>query len=96
MLEKLQEIVILRPDLLGLAALLLGAAIAYWFGKKVLVRAIHRLAGATVHTWDDALIEHRVPSRRAPDQAVAISRCGFGEIPDDRRGREVQALQAAD
>ena len=35
MLEKLHEFHAVRPDLLALAVLLLGAALVSWFGKKV-------------------------------------------------------------
>ena len=81
MLERLQEIYSIRPDLAALLALLLGALAAYWFGKKVLVRAVQRLAGATVHTWDDALIEHRVPSRLAQLLPVFIIYAGVDWLP---------------
>jgi miniconductance mechanosensitive channel len=94
MLERLQEIYSLRPDLVATAVLLLAAALAYWFGKKVLVRVVHRLAGATVHTWDDALIEHRVPSRLAQLLPVFIIYAGVDWLPGFEGPLEALLLKA--
>ncbi len=80
-MEALLEIYNARPDILGLAGLLLVALASYWFGRAVLVRAAHRIARATEHTWDDALIEHRVPSRLAQLLPVFIIYAGVDLLP---------------
>ncbi|MEP5763861.1 MAG: mechanosensitive ion channel family protein [Halieaceae bacterium] len=65
LMENLRQYHPLLPDLLSVALVLLAALLVYAFGKLILVGAAHRFAARTEHTWDDALIEHRVPGRLA-------------------------------
>lgn len=52
-------------SLLGLFLLVLVAYLADIFGKRQLVRVVHRISRSTKHTWDDALIQHGVFGRLA-------------------------------
>jgi miniconductance mechanosensitive channel len=75
--------------------LLLGALAAYWFGKVILVRSVHRVARLTRHTWDDALIEHRVPSRLAQLLPVFIIYAAVDLLPGFEGPLEELLLKAA-
>ena len=77
----MRELYLMRPDLVSLAGLLLAALAVYWFAKVVLVRIAHRVALATDYTWDDALIQHRVPSRLAQLLPVFIIYSGVDLLP---------------
>ena len=81
MLEQLLSIHPALPDLAALLALLLAALLTFWFARAVLVRAAHRFAGYTDHTWDDALIVHRVPSRLAQLLPALIIYTGVDLMP---------------
>ncbi len=80
-MDWLHEFYAQRPDMVLVAGLLLASLAAYWFARVVLVGAIHRIAVATQHTWDDALIENRVPSRLAQLLPVFIIYAGIDMLP---------------
>ncbi|MEE4659247.1 MAG: mechanosensitive ion channel family protein [Halieaceae bacterium] len=80
-MESLLTLYATRPDLYSLAGLLLVALAVYWFARVVLVRLAHRLALATAYTWDDALIQHGVPSRLAQLLPVFIIYAGVDMLP---------------
>lgn len=65
MFEQLSKYHPMLPDIATVAALLTAALLGFWLARAVLVRAAHVVARKTTHTWDDALIEHRVFSRLA-------------------------------
>ena len=50
---------------LGLLVLLLGAWIANWLTRQVLLKVVGRLAQASPSHWDDALMSRRVLARLA-------------------------------
>ena len=81
MLQQLQADHPVLADALALMTLLAAACIAFWFAKAVVVRAARRYATTTDHTWDDALIEHRVPSRLAQLIPAAIIYTGVDLMP---------------
>lgn len=90
MLEQLQTIHPLLPDAAALLALLLAALVTWWLARAVLVRAARRFAGYTAHTWDDALIAHRVPSRLAQLLPVIVITTGVDMMP--RFSGDLEAL----
>ena len=59
----------------------MAAALAYWFGRVVLVRLVHRVVGMTRFTWDDELIAFRVPRRLAQLLPVFIIYTGVDMLP---------------
>lgn len=79
--DMLKDLYAAQPELMALSALVLGAGLAYWFGRAVLVRLLHRAAALTRHTWDDELIAHRVPSRLAQLLPVFIVYAGVDVLP---------------
>ena len=68
-------------NLLPLALLLAGAAVAYWLGRKVLLRLARRLAKSTANTWDDALIRRKVVSRLTQLLPVFVIYMGVDLLP---------------
>ena len=81
MLETLRNIHPLLPDAAWAVALLTAAIAAYWFAKYILVVAAHKYASSSTQTWDDALIEHKVPSRVAQLLPVFIIYMGVDLLP---------------
>ncbi len=63
MFEELEAIHPLMPSATGAVLLLLAAVLAHLFVKAVVVRTVHVIAAKTDATWDDVLIDHRVPGR---------------------------------
>ena len=63
MFEQLSAIHPLLPPTAGALLLLAAAAIANLFVKSIVVRAIQSVAARTAATWDDVIIQHRVPTR---------------------------------
>jgi miniconductance mechanosensitive channel len=55
----------LLPDLVAVAGMILIALLGYWIADRFLVTAVRAFARRTAHTWDDALIDHRVAKRLA-------------------------------
>jgi hypothetical protein len=72
MLEQIELVHPALPDIAVLLLLLAASLAVYWFARAILVRAAHRAAGYTDHTWDDALIAHGVPGRLAQLLPVTI------------------------
>ncbi|MGH8075258.1 MAG: mechanosensitive ion channel family protein, partial [Lysobacter sp.] len=66
---------------LGLIALLLGAWIANWLTRQVLLRVVGRLAQASPSQWDDALMSRRVLARLANVVPALIILAGIGAVP---------------
>ena len=66
---------------LGLLALLLGAWIANWLTRQVLLRVVGRLAQASPTQWDDALMSRRVLARLANVVPALIILAGIGVVP---------------
>ncbi|MEM0953035.1 MAG: mechanosensitive ion channel family protein [Pseudomonadota bacterium] len=93
-MDTLQDLYLIRPDLVSLAGLILSALAVYWFARVVLVRVAHRVAQATEHTWDDALIEHRVPSRLAQLLPVFIIYAGVDLLPRIEGSAELLLMKA--
>jgi len=81
MLDTLRDIHPMLPDALWVGILLTAAIAAYWFGKFFLVGAAHKYASSSAQTWDDALIEHKVPSRLAQLLPVFIIYTGVDLLP---------------
>ena len=65
MLEQLADYHPMLPDLVAVAGMILLALIGYWIADRFLVTAVRAFAKRTAHTWDDALIDHRVAKRLA-------------------------------
>ena len=65
MLDRLRDYHAALPETVSVLLLLLMAMLVYWVGNRVLVSLAHSYAKHTQHTWDDALIEHKVASRLA-------------------------------
>jgi miniconductance mechanosensitive channel len=80
-LETLEKYHPYLPDVVLVTALLLAALAAYWIGNRVLVRLAQSFAIRTQHTWDDALIEHKVASRLAQLLPVFIIYLGVDLLP---------------
>ena len=66
---------------LGLVALLLGAWIANWLTRQVLLKLAARLARASSTHWDDALMSRRVLARLANVVPALIILAGIGVVP---------------
>ena len=88
-MEKTFDIALLQPlagyphaqTALGLVALLLGAWIANWLTRQVLLRVVGRLAQASPTQWDDALMSRRVLARLANVVPALIILAGIGAVP---------------
>ena len=66
---------------LALAALLLGAWVANWLTRQVLLRVVGRLAQASPSHWDDALMSRRVLARLANVVPALIVLAGIRAVP---------------
>jgi len=93
LLESLSRYHPLLPDILSVLLLLTGAVVVYVIGKHVLVAAAHRFAVRTVHTWDDAVIEYKVPNRLAQLLPVAVIYTGVDLLPALEGNAEQLLLQ---
>ena len=94
MLESLRQYHPALPDIVALVILLLAAVAAYGFGKQVLVVLAHKFASRSEQTWDDALIEHKVPSRLAQMLPVFIIYIGIDLLPRFEDAVEAMLLKA--
>ena len=65
---------------LGLLVLLLGAWIANWLTRQVLLKVVGRLAQASPSHWDDALMSRRVLARLANVVPALIVLAGIGAV----------------
>ncbi len=94
MLESLRQYHPALPDIAAVLILLLAAVAAYGFGKQVLVVLAHKFASRSEQTWDDALIEHKVPSRLAQMLPVFIIYVGIDLLPRFEDAVEAMLLKA--
>jgi miniconductance mechanosensitive channel len=69
-------------QIVGLAALVVGAVAVYFVARRVLVVAIRRLAARSTVTWDDALVEHNVFLRLAHLAPALLVFYGVQVVPD--------------
>ncbi len=81
MLETLHNYHPALPDVVMITGLLSAALLTYWFGNRILMSLAHSFARRTAHTWDDALIEHKVASRLAQLLPVFIIYIGVDLLP---------------
>jgi miniconductance mechanosensitive channel len=79
MLNQLASLHPVLPAVVGSAALLGIASIAYYIIRSILIMVVHRVALRSSSTWDDALVRARVFSRLAQivpalviQQAIAV------------------------
>ncbi|MCG8370162.1 MAG: mechanosensitive ion channel family protein, partial [Proteobacteria bacterium] len=63
MFEKLDAIHPLLPSVTGATLLLLAALFADLLVRTFVMRAVYAVGARTSATWDDVLIDHRVPGR---------------------------------
>src|SRR5690606_4374010 len=85
MIETWQTLARSHPmtaTLVALLALLLLAWLAAQVSRLVILRAFRRLANSTQGTFDDALLDHKVPHRLALIVPAAIIQFGIVLIPD--------------
>ncbi len=84
-LNSLRDVLQLLPpwglSLLGLLLLVFVAYLADVVGKRQLVRIVHGISRSTKHTWDDALIEHRVFGRFAQILPTLVLYFGLDLVP---------------
>lgn len=67
--------------MVGAAALLLVAALAYSVTRRYLVRALHKIVTTSKFTWDDVLLQHRVLRRAAFLSPVLVLYFGVKLVP---------------
>lgn len=92
MFDTLREYHSALPDAVSVLILLVAALLVYWLGNRVLVSLAHNYAKRTAHTWDDALIEHKVASRLAQLLPVFIIYTGIDLLPGFEGSMEVLVL----
>ncbi|WP_149196387.1 mechanosensitive ion channel family protein [Luteimonas suaedae] len=68
--------------LLGLLALALGAALASWITRRILLRIVRKLVQASPMHWDDALLASGVLSRLAHVVPALVISFGIAAVPD--------------
>jgi miniconductance mechanosensitive channel len=85
LLARLQEFLLALPAWagvsIGLALLLVVAVIADLIFKVQLTRIVQRISERTEHTWDDALIEHKVAARFAQIIPAVVFYFGLTLVP---------------
>ncbi|MGI9260342.1 MAG: mechanosensitive ion channel family protein [Gammaproteobacteria bacterium] len=85
LLARLQEFLLALPVWagvsIGLALLLVVAVIADLIFKAQLIRIVQRISERTDHTWDDALIEHKVAARFAQLLPAVVFYFGLTLVP---------------
>lgn len=81
MLRDLAQYHPLLPTLAGAALLLVGALLAYWLTKRILLAIINGAAKRTSATWDDALVNQGVFSRLSHVVPALIIHRGVHVIP---------------
>ncbi len=84
LLNNLGETLALLPPwaltLCGLALLVVAAILADIVAKGQLIRLTHRISERTEHTWDDALIKHKVSARLAQILPAVVFYFGLGLV----------------
>ena len=81
MIEKLNTIHPLLPQVVGSVALLLAALVAHFLFKAIVVRGVQAVARKSKVTWDDVLIEHNVIGRLAQIVPGTIIYSGISFVP---------------
>ena len=85
LLARLQEFLLALPAWasvsIGLVLLFIVAVIADLIFKAQLVRIAQRISERTDHTWDDALIEHKVATRLAQIIPAVVFYFGLTLVP---------------
>ena len=82
MLEELATIHPLLPAVAGSLSLLLGAALADFVSRRLLLAAVRAVAKRTEHHWDDALVEQNFFGRLAQIAPALVIYYGVGYVPD--------------
>ncbi|MGI9286780.1 MAG: mechanosensitive ion channel family protein [Pseudomonadales bacterium] len=82
MLEQLNNIHPALPAVAVFLALLIGALLADWIAKRLLLRFVHGFAKRSSYTWDDALASQDVFRRVAKVVPALIIYLGIHFVPD--------------
>ena len=82
MFEQLATIHPLLPAIAGYAVLILGAVIAYFITKRVLLMLVHKAVKRTSAQWDDALVDQNVFGRLAHIVPAMVIQKGILLVPD--------------
>jgi miniconductance mechanosensitive channel len=82
MIEKLGSIHPLLPPVVGVLALLLGAAILNLIVRRLLVGTVRAFAKRSSSTWDDELVRHNVFGRLVQVVPALIVFVGVPFVPD--------------
>jgi miniconductance mechanosensitive channel len=81
-MEYLATIHPLLPPIAGALGLALGALITAFIINRIVLRAIRAVAKRSKTSWDDALIQHRVPGRIVQLVPALIVYAGVSLVPD--------------
>ena len=82
MFEKLATIHPLFPAIAGYVWLILGAVIAYFITRRILLILVHKLVKRTSVLWDDALVDQKVFGRLAHIVPALVIQKGISLVPD--------------
>ncbi len=82
MFEQLATIHPILPAIVGNALLILGAVIAYYITRRILLILIHKAVKRTSVLWDDALVNQKVFSRLAHMVPALVIQKGILLVPD--------------
>ncbi len=82
MFEKLATIHPLFPAIAGYVWLILGAVIAYFITRRILLILVHKLVKRTSALWDDALVDQKVFGRLAHIVPALVIQKGILLVPD--------------
>ncbi len=82
MFEQLATIYPMLPAIAGYALLILGAVIAYYITRRILLILVHKLVKRTSVLWDDALVDQKVFSQLAHVVPALVIQKGILLVPD--------------
>ena len=82
MFEKLATIHPLFPAIASYVWLILGAVIAYFITRRILLILVHKLVKRTSVLWDDALVDQKVFGRLAHIVPALVIQKGILLVPD--------------
>ena len=82
MIEQLATIHPMLPAIAGYALLILGAVIAYYITRRILLILVHKLVKRTSALWDDALVDQKVFSQLAHVVPALVIQKGILLVPD--------------
>ena len=82
MFEQLATIHPLLPAIAGYVVLILGAVIAYYITKRILLMLVHKAVKHTSAQWDDALVDQKVFGRLAHIVPALVIQKGILLVPD--------------